>query len=184
MEQQEQIQPKYRLMPVHTLSLTHALAIAMTRCIVWREAEEGTPYSAKELTEFAKRLDEEHLLEEPKFYMVSRDGAIGISSGTEWQTRWMFVPMEDCKERDFMVLKMREDLKVESAVRAAVEKAVTEGLAQEKEAKAAKAAQQAAPVPPPVPPITPKPVMKFCTHCGTKIVPGNKFCTNCGTRLI
>ena len=160
----EQEQPRYAVVPVHTPSLTHALSIAMARGImVWREAEEGTPFSAYELFEFAKRQDEEHPLEDPRFYMVTRDGAIGISPGLEWMTRWMFVPMEDCKERDFMLLKMREDLERDRAVRAAVEKAVTEGLAREKAEKeekakqaaqaeeAAKAAQQAVPTPPAAP---------------------------------
>lgn len=168
----EQERPKkYMVVPVHTPSLTHALSIAMARGImVWREAEEGTPFSAYELFEFAKRQDEEHPLEEPRFYMVTRDGAIGISPGLEWMTRWMFVPMEDCKERDFMLLKMREDLERDRAVRAAVEKAVTEGLAQEKAEKEEKA--------------DPAPVMNFCPNCGQKLLPGNQFCIHCGTRLI
>ena len=166
----EQERPKYIVVPAHTLSLTHALAIAMNRCMVWREAEEGTPFSAYELFEFAKRQDEEHPLEDPRFYMVTRDGAIGISPGLEWMTRWMFVPMEDCKERDFMLLKMREDLERDRAVRAAVEKAVTEGLAREKAEKEEKA--------------DPAPVMNFCPNCGQKLLPGNQFCIHCGTRLI
>ena len=165
MEQQEQERPKYRMVPAHTPSLTHALSIAMARGImVWREAEEGTPFSAYELYEFAKRQDEQHPLEEPRYYMVSRDGAIGISPGLEWMTRWMFVPMEDCKERDFMLIKMREDIRRDRAVSEAVEKAVTEGLAKEKAAAAA-------------------PQLNFCPNCGAKVVPGNKFCTQCGTRL-
>lgn len=200
----EQERPKkYMVVPVHTPSLTHALSIAMARGImVWREAEEGTPFSAYELFEFAKRQDEEHPLEEPRFYMVTRDGAIGISPGLEWMTRWMFVPMEDCKERDFMLLKMREDLERDRAVRAAVEKAVTEGLAREKAEKEEKAkqaaqaeeAERAAQQVPPTPPVTPAPppvqsadpapVMNFCPNCGQKLLPGNQFCIHCGTRLI
>lgn len=207
MEQEQQEQPKYRVVPVHTPSLTHALSIAMTRGImVWRDAETGTPFSLKELFEFAKRHDKEHPLKEHYFYMVTREGAIGISPGLEWLTTWMFVPMEDCKERDFMLLKMREDLECDRAVRAAVEKAVTEGLAREKAEKeekakqaaqaeeAAKAAQQAVPTPPAAPapqpaqsaaaePAEPQLVMNFCPNCGTKLLPGDKFCTHCGTRV-
>lgn len=195
MEQEQERPKKYMVVPVHTPSLTHALSIAMARGImVWREAEEGTPFSAYELFEFAKRQDEEHPLEEPRFYMVTRDGAIGISPGLEWMTRWMFVPMEDCKERDFMLLKMREDLERDRAVRAAVEKAVTEGLAKEKAAKEKGIKEQAVPVgdgsPVSTPVEAPQPApsapkaLKFCPNCGAKVMPGNKFCTHCGKSVI
>lgn len=186
----EQEQPRYAVVPVHTPSLTHALSIAMTRGImVWRDAETGTPFSLKELFEFSKRHDKEHPLKEHYFYMVTREGAIGISPGLEWLTTWMFVPMEDCKERDFMLMKMREDLMTERAVREAVDKAVTEGLAREKAAK-----EQAVPVgdgsPVSTPVEAPQPApsspkaLKFCPNCGTKVMPGNKFCTHCGKSVI
>lgn len=188
--EKEQEQPRYAVVPVHTPSLTHALSIAMTRGImVWRDAETGTPFSLKELFEFSKRHDREHPLKEHYFYMVTREGAIGISPGLEWLTTWMFVPMEDCKERDFMLMKMREDLMTERAVREAVDKAVTEGLAREKAAK-----EQAVPVgdgsPVSTPVEAPQPApsaprtLKFCPNCGTKVMPGNKFCTHCGKSVI
>lgn len=165
--EQEQKQIRYKVVPAHTPSLTHALSVAMTRgSMVWREWEKGTPFSAKELADFAKRQDKEHPLAEHQYYLVSREGAIGISPGLEWLTRWMFVPMEDCKERDFMMMKMREDLQIDKAVRHAIEQAVTEGLAKEKAQKAAAGRRN------------------FCTQCGAKIKPGDKFCTRCGTRLI
>ena len=191
----EQEQPRYAVVPVHTPSLTHALSIAMTRGImVWRDAETGTPFSLKELFEFSKRHDKEHPLKEHYFYMVTREGAIGISPGLEWLTTWMFVPMEDCKERDFMLMKMREDLMTERAVREAVDKAVTEGLAREKAAKEQAAKEQAVPVgdgsPVSTPVEAPQPApsapkaLKFCPNCGTKVMPGNKFCTHCGKSVI
>lgn len=135
----------------HYPSLMHALASAMTRCWVWREAIQGVPYTLKELFEFAKKLDAEHPVEGHQFYMVSREGAIGLSPGLEWMTKWMFIPMEPCKERDFLVRKMREELQTERAVQDAVEQAVQRGLAAE---KATKSAPQTPPVPP-VPPVAP-----------------------------
>lgn len=138
----------------HYRKMMHALAVAMPKCIVWRETEEGTPVTAKELYEFAKKHDEEHPLNSEQFYMVTREGAIGISPGLEWLTKWMFVPMEDCQERDFAFRNMLEELHTESEVEKAIEKAVTEGLAREKAAKAA--AQTARVAPPPVaPPVAP-----------------------------
>lgn len=207
MEQEQQEQPKYRVVPVHTPSFTQALAVAMERdVLVWREVETGTPYSLKELFEFAQRQDKEHPLTGHQYYYVTTEGAIGISPGLEWLTTWMFVPMEDCQERDFMLLKMREDLQAEHAAREAVEQAVTEGLAKEKAAKAAPAPKPApkpvsAPKPKPAPvpagggspvskpaeapkPEPPAPALNFCPNCGARVVPGNKFCTQCGHRFM
>lgn len=166
----------YRAVPVHTPSLTQALSVAIARDImVWREAETGMPYSAKELFEFALRQDREHPLTGHQYYMVTCEGAIGISPGLEWMTTWMFVPMEDCQERDFMLMKMREDLQAERDASEAEEQAA------------------AAPPPPPVPPVpefagggSPASTtqMNFCPNCGAKLVPGTKFCTQCGQLLI
>lgn len=138
----------------HYKLLTQALAVSMTRCWVWRETAQGVPYTLKELFEFAKKVDAEQPLSGHQFYMVSREGAIGLSPGLEWMTKWMFIPMEPGKERDFLVRKMREELQTERAVQDAVEQAVQQGLAAE---KAAKSAPQAPVVPPiaPVPPVPP-----------------------------
>lgn len=190
MEQEQQEQPKYRVVPVHTPSLTQALAVAMERdVLVWREAETGTPYSLKELFEFAQRQDKEHPLTGHQYYMVTTEGAIGISPGLEWLTEWMFVPMEDCQECDFMLMKMREDLQAEHAASETEKKTKGQAIAEE----------QSAPVPPvpPAPPssvpaspasVSPSPAspaqMNFCPNCGVKLVPGNRFCTQCGHRLM
>ena len=179
----------------HYPTLIHALAVAMPKCIVWRETEEGTPITAKDLYEFAKKHDEEHPLNPEQFYMVSREGAIGLSPGLEWLTKWMFIPMEPTQERDFHIYMMQEELQMEAAAEKAVEEAVTKGLAAEKAAKEA-AAKAAAVVPPPIPPtattasVPPAPpsiseaqAMNFCPFCGTKLPAGSKFCSNCGKNI-
>ena len=153
------------LMEGHYRSLIKALAVAMTKCVVWRERENGTPYTAKELFEYAKKFDGESRLAYGHYFFVSREGAIGISTGAEWQTNWMFIPMEKGKERDFAMRQMIEQLQTERAVQEAVEKAVERGLAAERAAKAA------AP-------------LEFCTQCGAPVQPGNKFCENCGKKLV
>ena len=157
----------------HYRSLTQALAVAMPKCIIWREADNGTPVSAKELFDFSQKRDVEHPLREEEFYMVSREGAIGLSPGLEWLTRWMFIPMEPCKERDFVFLKMQEELQTEAEVKKAVEEAVQRGLAAEKAAKAAEPAATDSPYR----------MMNFCEICGAKLPAGAKFCTNCGNKL-
>lgn len=154
-QQQQPATPEQRVHVLgHYETLTEALAIAMAKCLVWRETDEGTPYSIKELFAFAQKHDRENPLRPEQFYMVSREGAIGISPGLEWMTVWIFIPMEPCRERDFALRNMLEEYHTETEVEEALEKAVTEGLAREKAAKAA-AAQAAvrpqAPVPSPTP---------------------------------
>ena len=111
MEQNNQPKPSGRG-PVngHYRTFSHALAIAMQKCFVWRETENGTPYTAKELLAFAQTQETEHPLQPEQYYMVSREGAIGLSPGLEWMTTWMFIPMEPCKERDFAFRNMMEEL--------------------------------------------------------------------------
>ncbi len=181
--EKEQEQPRYRVLPMHTRTFTQALDVAVTRCMVWREMETEKPYSAMELLEFAQRVDQEHPLDGHKFYMVTTDGAIGISPGLEWLTTWMFVPMEDCQERDFILRKMQEDLQSVSETKEApeqekqqVEKAETGVAEKEKTEKSAKTEQTEKAVP--------KRALNFCPYCGARVKQENRFCTQCGKSLI
>ena len=113
----------------HYSSLMQALTMAMTKTFAWRAVdEEGFAYSLKELYEFAKRYDVEHPLNDDQFFMVTREGAIGLSPGLEWLTQWMFLPMEEGQERDFVLQRMKEQVQEEHAVRDAVEQAVLSGM--------------------------------------------------------
>lgn len=119
----------------HYHFMMQALAVAMTHTMVWRLVGEGTPFTLIELFEFAKKQDEEHELTGTYFYYVSREGAIGLSPGLEYLTQWLFVPMEPCKERDFLLREMREKLLEQEAMEEAVNKAVDDGLARERSEK-------------------------------------------------
>lgn len=183
---------------MHTRTLTQALDVAVTRCMVWRETETEKPYSAMELLEFAQRLDQEHPLDGHKYYMVTTDGAIGISPGLEWLTTWMFVPMEDCQERDFILRKMQEDLQcatetreapqpetqqapqpetqqaAEQAETVATESEKKEQSEQSEKKEKSEKKEQA----------VPKRALNFCPYCGARVLPANRFCTQCGKSLI
>ena len=176
----------------HYPTFLHALAVAMQKCLVWREIDNGTPYTVKELLAFARKQEAENPLQPEQYYMVSREGAIGLSPGLEWLTTWMFLPMEPSKERDFAFRNMMEEFHTESEVEKAIEKAVLEGLAREKAAKEqAEAAPQPAPEPAPQPAPQPAPepapepaqTFIFCPYCGTKLSADVKFCSNCGNKL-
>lgn len=185
MEQNNQPKPTGRG-PVngHYRTFSHALAIAMQKCFVWRETENGTPYTAKELLAFAQTQETEHPLQPEQYYMVSREGAIGLSPGLEWMTTWMFIPMEPCKERDFAFRNMMEELHTESEVEKAIEKAVQEGLAREKAAAAGQVSGETSEVLDNKPVSSQEtPAFQFCPYCGAQIEYGAKFCGNCGSKI-
>lgn len=146
----------------HYHFLVQALAIAMQSTMVWRLVGTGTPFTYFDLFHFAKKHDEEEPLNDDQYYMVSDEGAIGLSPGLEFLTEWIFIPMEPCEERDRLLNELGELLHQQKEIRESIDKAVEEGLERESSAQ---------------------PTLKFCTHCGAKLTPGNKFCTHCGTRL-
>lgn len=152
----------------HYKTLTAALADAIQRCMVWREQESGTPYTGKDLYEFAQRHDKQFVMGEDEFYMVTFEGAIGLSPGLEWLTKWVFVPMEPGEEQERLLEQMKEKLE--------------EHERQESMSQTVSTPQPQSPLPPP-PPMSPMP-LRFCTNCGVKLRPGLRFCTNCGKRLI
>ena len=131
----------------HYHYMTQALAIASQSTSVWRLTDSGTAFTLLDLFEFVKKRDEENPLDEEQFYMVSCEGAIGLSPGLEFLTKWIFIPMEPCEERDRLMEQMKAKLQEEKAVREAVEKAVDEGMKRESE--------QITPPVPPLPPAAP-----------------------------
>ena len=86
------------------------------------------------------------------FFIVTIEGAIGLSFGQEWLTQWLFIPMEPCEERDRMMEQLKEKL---------------EQHEQQEDREQ--------PTPQPVmkfcthcgKPINP--AMKFCTNCGASL---------------
>lgn len=79
----------------HFNSLIEALGAAMTRCVVWRYADNKEKYNALQLYRFAEEFDRENPIKDGSFYLVSAEGAIGVSPGAEYLTRWMFIPSMD-----------------------------------------------------------------------------------------
>ena len=89
--------------------LMQAVVVAVTRCQAWRiENSAHSPYSIEQLSQYAIDTDKDHPLTGDGFYVVSIEGAIGYCPGLEYQTVWMFVPMEPCPLRDFMHKRFNE----------------------------------------------------------------------------
>ena len=119
----------------HYHSMIAALTVAMQLCWVWRKGVTRQPVTVKDLYDYALRYDKQHPLHSPQFFMVTREGAIGFSEGYEYQTRFLFIPMEAGPERDKLIADMRWALKAEHDSKLAVEKAVREMMENKKENK-------------------------------------------------
>ena len=166
----------------HYFSLMHALAVAMARCVIWRYADTEDKYDVIQLVNFAKDFDQEHPIKDNSFYMVSAEGAIGVSPGMEYLTKWMFIPAMD----EASIAKLQSDIRQleaqaqaeEQARKEAEEKARLEAEEQarlEAEEQARKEAelraQEAASAS----------KAKFCPECGQPYKNlTSKFCGNCG----
>ena len=187
--------------------MLHALAAAMTRCVIWRYAGTEDKYNVLQLFRFAEDFDKEHPIHDRSFYMVSAEGAIGVSPGMEYLTKWMFIPDMD----EASIEKLQSDIRQleaqskaeeqarkeaeerarkeaeEKARREAEQKARLEAeqkarLEAEQKARreAEEKAKQAAPAAPAAS-ATAVPHAKFCPHCGTPYKSENaRFCANCG----
>ena len=167
-EQQEFKLETFELQTGHYLSLQHALSAAMTRCVIWCYAGTEDKYDVLQLFNFAKDFDQEHPIKDRSFYMVSAEGAIGVSPGMEYLTKWMFIPDMDEASIEKLQSDIRQLEAEEQARKEAEEKARRE--AEEKAKQAAAAA-----------PATAVFHAKFCPLCGTPYKSENaNFCVNCG----
>ena len=94
----------------HYPYLMQALAVAVSRCQVWRMRETDDIFTVIEIFDFAKEWDEQHPPKEGQFYIVSIEGAIGRCYQAEWLATWLFIPMEPCAERSVLLKDMQERL--------------------------------------------------------------------------
>jgi hypothetical protein len=175
MDQEKQLSPEeIQVLTGRFTSFCAALGAAMTKCAVWRLKNGDKKLNALEVMSFAGKFDEEHPIPEndPSFYRVSIEGAIGICPGVEYLTNWLLLPAMD----EESLKKFEADIKELQAKVDAKEKANKE--------------PEPAPEPPkPEPaPAEPKPEIpivkaKFCPNCGTPYRNDTvKFCANCGTK--
>lgn len=99
----------------HYPTFSMALAMAMTRCFAWRFIETGDDYSAVQLFDFAQKFDASYEDDGHSYFMVSGEGAIGVSSGMEYQAKWLFIPLPPSPERDAILEKMKADIEAVKA---------------------------------------------------------------------
>lgn len=98
MDQEKQLSlEEFQVLTGRFTSFCAALGAAMTKCAVWHLKDGDENLNALEVMSFAGRFDEEHPIpkEDPSFYRVSVEGAIGICPGVEYLTNWMLLPAMD-----------------------------------------------------------------------------------------
>lgn len=103
-------QAEEAFMTGHYPYLMQALAVAVSRCQVWRLVETNDIFTLIEIFNFAKDWDEQHPPKEGQFYIVSIEGAIGLCYQVEWLANWLFTPMEPCAERYALQKEMQDRL--------------------------------------------------------------------------
>ncbi len=149
----------------HYKTLMNALAGAIPVCMTWKLAGTEEGMNARDV--YALALEEggdEEELPEQDFYVVSAEGAIGLTTRYEYLTRWLFIPVTG-EEKEREMERLRAELRFDQETA-------------EAEAKARAAVQSAQPEMQPQ--SAPK---RFCTSCGKPLNPGVKFCRNCGARV-
>lgn len=174
MTEEERKQCERAFFTGHYPYMMQALTIAMQHCMVWRIKESGEAVTFEDLFTLAKQQDEEHPLKEGAFYMVTSEGAIGLSPGLEYLTEWIFIPMEPCEERDQLLQETIEELKRQEAEEAGDKKTVDKETVDK---------EQPANDPQPTDNQQANREKRFCTHCGAPLIEGNLFCVKCGTKI-
>lgn len=87
--------------------MMQAVLVAVNLCKVWRTDDDTRePYSIQQLAEYARQCDTYAPLVEGQYYVVTREGAIGLCPGLEYETEWLFVPMEPCPLLDEMLREL------------------------------------------------------------------------------
>lgn len=142
-EKQEFTLEAFELQTGHYHSLLHALAAAMTRCVIWRYAGTEDKYNVLQLFRFAEDFDKEHPIQDRSFYMVSAEGAIGVSPGMEYLTKWMFIPDMDEASIEKLQSDIRQ-LEAQSKAEEQARKEAEERARKEAEEKARREAEQKA----------------------------------------
>lgn len=163
----------------HYKTLMNALAGAMPVCMTWKLAGTEEGMNARDV--YALALEEggdEEKLPEQDFYVVSAEGAIGLTTRFEYLTRWIFIPVMG-EEREKEMERLRSELKFDRdmAEREAAEmEAGSKAEAGVKVGTSAgsvegnwETARTAAP--------------HFCSNCGNPLNQGAKFCRHCGCKL-
>lgn len=138
----------------HYDTLMKALLVSLDMGnLVWVSNDsDNKAYDLLDLYQFALAQDSERPLSGTQFYMVSREGAIGLSDGLEFRVKWILIPMEPSKERAYHILRLQEKIEerrvIEQTINASVKKQLA--IAALKRAQATRVPSMPETTPPPL----------------------------------
>ena len=135
-------------------TMLQAVEEAGKTCEYWMLLETGQVLHKEIMIALANKHDQELTLPDEGFYMVSKEGAIGIAVRYEYLTQWLFLPAEpEAIERGRIE---DENAMYLEAIRTMPDSG------QQVDADQGEA--------------------RFCGDCGAPLSPGVKFCTVCGRK--
>ena len=141
----------------HFATMTEAVQAASKMCPGWLVFESGEYVEADAAAYIARvtdRLDHEDDAASETYYLVSDEGAVGVTSRYEYLAQWILMPM------------MRTMAEIEAEIQSE--------LLRQQRAQQSRQQQTAAPA---------AETPAFCPYCGYKQGPGAKFCPDCGRRF-
>ena len=191
----------------HYKNLLSALGGAMPVCMVWLLAgTEEDYFNARDVFAFAlSEGGEEERLDEGQFYVVSEEGAIGLAVDYEYQTRWIFIPVENEEVLEREWARLREEIIYDREHKDDEPREEYADMPQEQVLTPPPSMQsQGQPIPPqpmmqpqgqpispqpmqpqgqsiPPQPMQPQGKKRFCMQCGFRLNANSKFCPKCGT---
>ena len=144
----------------HFKTMTEAVRAAAQLCPDWIVIESGDYVDADAAAYIARvtdRLDHEDDAASETYYLVSDEGAVGVTSKYEYLAQWILMPL------------MRPMEEIEAEIEAELRR-------QQQQVQQAEQTRQGAAAPTAETPA-------FCPYCGYKQQPGAKFCPDCGRRF-
>lgn len=194
---------------IHANTLKDAILAAIPGSLIWQKEE--TQLDIEGLLALAEEQDRQPLAD-GSFYVVSREGAIGLADRYEYRTCWLWLPLQGEELVSALTAlgaqkKARHDADDAVVPMPEGEKAAALAAAEPPEAPAPEEPEQPAAAEPVCPscghvirmgdrfcifcgsPTAPKPVPEsapknaFCMNCGSPLKPGDRFCMNCGAKV-
>ena len=169
-------------------TLMNALSGAMPICMTWKLAGTEEGMNARDV--YALALEEggdNEELPEHDFYVVSAEGAIGMTTHYEYLTRWILIPVigeEREKEMDRLRSELRFDQEMAASEAAGTQVQATANSQAEVQGASIPEADAMAQSQSPTHTMDQPGMRRFCASCGNPLNPGAKFCRNCGTKVM
>ena len=120
---------------IHCRTLLEATLAASTACLAWEDRKTGETWTMKKLA-----AAEQPVLDDDAFYVVSREGAIGLAKGAEYRTTWLLLPHDEATQQEILASMKQDFINESDRIDSSPLAAEAAELAKKAEAQAAKPA--------------------------------------------